>query len=104
MNTTIPNSNGHNHNGLFKAILPIDELIQAGRQLDNLETIENFARSQAKAIRTDAFDGAKNPDDRLHEEQFQKDNKELPEAEKAAGHAAIVVRDAERQHANNQSS
>jgi hypothetical protein len=103
-NTTQSNNNGHLHNGLIYAVLPMQELIQAGRQLDNVEAIDNYARSLAKAIRTDPYNPATNPDDALRESDFLKNVGELPEAEKAAGHAAIVVRDAERQHATNQSS
>jgi hypothetical protein len=100
-NNTQFSNNEHNHNGLLKAVLPIDELIKAGRQMRELSSIEEYARSIARAIRTDLYD-PKNPDDKVREDAHEKDLKDLQEAEKAAAHAAADLKDAEHAHADLQ--
>jgi hypothetical protein len=94
--------NGNGHSDLLKAILPIEELMKAGRQMGDLPSVESYARSIARAIRTDPYDPARNLDDQLSEEAYQKDLKDLQEADRAAAHSTAGVKDAEHARAGFQ--
>lgn len=94
-----------NQNGFHPYIhqlLPVEQLQKAGRELETLNDVQEFARSQARAIRNAPYDQVANPDDKLREEKFLKDSADLKDFEIASAHALTNVKDGERRAAELQ--
>ena len=102
LDATTNGRNGHDHSPMLDAILPIKELIRAGKELQSLDKVQEYARPLARAVRNTPYDASKNPDDRKREDDHQKDLAFLPDAEHAAAHALTNVRDGERRAAELQ--
>lgn len=94
-----PDNNGNGHSSFLNDLLPITDLIKAGREMRDLTSVENYARSVAQAILTTGYDPKGNPAHQLREAAYQKALRDLAETELSVAHAAATIKDAERQEA-----
>jgi hypothetical protein len=95
-------SNNNGHSAALAAALPIPELGRIGRETPDLTTVQEAARALARTIKNEPYDPAKNPDDKLEEEKFQKDGEDLKDYEIAHAHAVTNLKDGERNAAEVQ--